>query len=344
MSNLTETAFYTRKIINWAIVVLILYIIGQFIFTVVIRNVRLLIPKKPLKPDNALGVLPPIVFPVPINAKGITYRLGTFDGTIPVASDTAKVYFMPKERPNFLGLSKAKTQASQLGFKAEPVQKSATEYEWSDPTTPLRTLTMDIISRHINFSYNYAQDLSLFTVKPFSSESKAISDATDFLRRNGLLPFDVDAIHAQVTPLRIQSNVLVSTDAIKEADAARIDFFRNPIEKAKVITPDPTRGIISLTLSGASNEKKVIELRYRYWPVSYDLLGRYAIVQSKIAWNKLQNGEGFIAQNPNNLSEVTIRKVNVGYLDTYESQVFLQPVFIFEGDNDFVAYVPAIVY
>ena len=62
--------------------------------------------------------------------------------------------------------------------------------------------------------------------------------------------------------------------------------------------------------------------------------------QQRRAWEYLQTGKGYVAKRttPN----VTIRKISLAYYESNEPQEFLQPVYVFEGDNGFVAYVPAI--
>ena len=44
----------------------------------------------------------------------------------------------------------------------------------------------------------------------------------------------------------------------------------------------------------------------------------------------------------NSKDRIVIRNISLAYYDSDEPQEYLQPIFIFEGDNDFVAYLPAI--
>jgi len=62
------------------------------------------------------------------------------------------------------------------------------------------------------------------------------------------------------------------------------------------------------------------------------------------AWNELQQGKGYIAnfgQQGDN-GQITIRKVYLAYYDTEVPQTYLQPIYIFEGDKNFFAYVTAV--
>jgi len=40
--------------------------------------------------------------------------------------------------------------------------------------------------------------------------------------------------------------------------------------------------------------------------------------------------------------QVTIRNIYLAYFEPVTLTNYLQPIFVFEGDNNFVAYVPAI--
>ena len=58
----------------------------------------------------------------------------------------------------------------------------------------------------------------------------------------------------------------------------------------------------------------------------------------------MQNGgSGFVARYPTNGSTTAvIRNVRLGYYDSYDPETYLQPIYVFEGDYGFTAYVPAI--
>jgi hypothetical protein len=43
-----------------------------------------------------------------------------------------------------------------------------------------------------------------------------------------------------------------------------------------------------------------------------------------------------------NQANITIKKMFLAYYDPDEYQPYLQPVYVFVGDNDFVGYVPAV--
>ena len=76
------------------------------------------------------------------------YQLQTIEGSVPIASETANVYFMPKKGANLLALSTAQAFAKRLGFTTTPVPEPTSKniYRFDDLTIPLRHLWYDIVS------------------------------------------------------------------------------------------------------------------------------------------------------------------------------------------------------
>jgi hypothetical protein len=53
-------------------------------------------------------------------------------------------------------------------------------------------------------------------------------------------------------------------------------------------------------------------------------------------------GKGFIANMGENVDKVIIRNAYLAYFEPPDKQSYLQPIVVFEGDRDFIAYIPAI--
>ncbi len=66
------------------------------------------------------------------------------------------------------------------------------------------------------------------------------------------------------------------------------------------------------------------------------------MIKGTEAWSNLKNNKAIIVSAPSDQVNIKIRKVFLGYLDPDVYQEYLQPVYVFLGDDDFVAYVPAI--
>jgi hypothetical protein len=110
------------------------------------------------------------------------------------------------------------------------------------------------------------------------------------------------------------------------------------------VTPYPDEGAISFVFSGSKDiKKRVLQFAYTFWSIDYTTTATYGLKTSATAWEELQNGKGYIARYPTDGStNVIIRNAYLAYYDSLDPQTYLQPVFVFEGDNDFLAYVPAV--
>lgn len=344
MATLTETAYYTRRTINWSFLVLGTYIVLRISWAIVSFIWLVFFPPQALPPNHAFGNLPVIKFPQAASTSGqLTFQLETIQGGIPAASPSATVYFMPKTAPTLLGLNNAQEFAAKLQLDPNPIQENKNVYRFNDPKDPLRRLRYDIVSKNFILRYSFEQDSSIFLNKDLPFEDAAKEEATTLLQSNGIYPQDIEDGTKTVTYLRLQNNVLIPTTSSSQGDAARVGFFRKSLGGIPIRTPSPQEAAVSIILSGASGlQKRVLQLAYTYWPIDYETTATYALKSTTVAWEELQQGKGYIAQYPLYSQTATVRSVYLAYYDSFEPQTYLQPIFVFEGDNGFMGYVPAV--
>lgn len=347
MSSLTETAYYARKTINWSIIALAGYILLRLFWSILVVVFLIIFPPRPPEANEAFGVLPKIKFPPPAASPSaaLTFRLETIEGTVPPASESASIYFMPKSGSNYLALSKTQDFAKRLGFQTTPVadQKNKNVYRFDDTTLTLRHLWYDIVSGNFIIKYNFENDAGLFLEKDVPTAAKAQSEATTLLQTYGLYPPELRGGQIAVAFYKANGATLSQVASLSQADAARIDFYRPSIAGTPILSSIPNQAPINITLSGSKNAKKrLLEFNYTYWPIDSLTFATYNLKPGLTAWQELQSGQGYIVRYPKNTT-ATIRKVYLAYYDTIEPQTYLQPVFVFEGDDDFLAYVPAVV-
>lgn len=343
MASLTVTAYHTRRAINWGILGLVAYIlIFQLGWNIFAAIWTMLFPPPPIPPNHAFGKLPAIKFPQASGSAEFQYRLETIEGSIPTASESAMVFFMPKNSTNLLSLTKAKEFANQMEFTGEPIQETKYIYRFTDTQEPLRYMIYDIMSKNFVLRYAYQQDPSLFTQRDVPLPNTAISQAEGTLQTYQLMPPDSSA--PTIRYLKFVGDTLVETTSHSQADALEVNFFRNPIADTSIFFPNPQQGPIRFIYSGSLLAKKrLLEFSYDYWPIDPLTNATYSLKTSIQAWTELQNGLGYVARYPKgDRKDVIIRKIYLGYYDSLQSQTYLQPIFVFEGDNGFIAYVPAI--
>ncbi|MFZ5844919.1 MAG: hypothetical protein ACOY0S_00430 [Patescibacteria group bacterium] len=346
MATLTETAYYTRRTINWIILAFIAYIVLRIFWSIFVALWLIIFPPKPPPPNHAFGKLPALKFPPPeaSPAAQLTFRLETIQGSVPTASASATVYFMPKSPANLLAITRAQNLAKRLGFDPTPIQESKNLYRFNDPTLPLRRLRYDLVSNNFVLRYAFEQDPGFFTERNLPSQDEAIAEARSLLQTYNLYAEDIAGGKISLSFLKFNGNRLVTTTSLSQADSLRVDFFRKPIGGTPIFYPHPNEAPISLVFSGSRNaNKRLIQFAYTYWPIDYQTLATYSLKTSYQAWQELQSGGGYIARYPLSGNNVAvIRNVYLAYYDSFEPQTYLQPIFVFEGDEGFLAYIPAV--
>lgn len=345
MATLTETAYYTRRTINWLILMVVAYIILRLSWTLFVAAWLAIFPPKPPPPNNAFGVIPAIKFPQPQASPSgqLIFRLETIEGKVPAASESAAVYFMPKSPANLLALNKTQEFASRLGLDPNPIQETKNIYRFVDPELVLRTLRYDIVSNNFILRYRFEEDTSVFNNEQFGTADVLLGEARSVLQSFKLYPDDIQFGRNNVSFLRLVGDKLAPTTSLSSADAVRVDFFRRGVGNTPMVTPYPDDGPISFVYSGSQSDKKrMLQLAYTYWPIDQATTATYRLIPTSTAWQELQSGRGYIARYPKTGGTAVIRNVYLGYYDSPDPQTYLQPVFVFEGDHGFLAYVPAV--
>ncbi len=346
MSSLTETAYYTRRTINWTILAVVGYIVLRIFWSVFVTAYLAVFPPKAPPPNHAFGTLPPVVFPAGEASPSAqpVYQLQTIEGSVPTASESAHVFFMPKKGPNLLALSAAQNFAKRLNFSTTPVPEPSNKniYRFDDSTSPLRHLWYDIVSGNFIIQYQFQQDPGLFLNSKVPNEQAAKSEARNLLQTYGLYPSDFNGGEVKVRFYKVSDTALVPVSSQSQADAVRVDFFRPNVASTKIVNATPGDGPISIVFSGANNAKKrILSFTYTYWPIDYQTTATYALKPSAMAWQELQQGNAYVLKYPTT-PIITVRNVSLAYYESVQPQTDLQPVFVFEGDDGFAAYVPAV--
>ena len=90
------------------------------------------------------------------------------------------------------------------------------------------------------------------------------------------------------------------------------------------------------------SQEVVIRAQVKLYDRSADQIGTYPLRSSEQAFADLKGGKGLLisAAQPN--GEIKIKKVFLAYYDPDIYQEYMQPVYVFLGENKFVAYVPAV--
>lgn len=300
-------------------------------------------PAPPPAPTVKYGKLGKIIFPNNGITAKLTYTLETADGNLPTNIPTqAKVYFMPKTSANLLSLDTAKSKAGALGFSGASEQVSETIYRFKHPLFP-STLQMNIITETFSVSYDLAADKTPMDFRPPIAEV-ASSNFTSFLSGADMLPDDLTGAVTHEF-LKVNNGQLVSAMSLSEANFVKINLFRKNYDDLPAMTGNPNQSNVWAIISGASNEgQKIIACEYHYHAVDETQFSTYPIKTPAEAFSELQNGQAFIANLGLNKDSdnLKIRRIYLAYFDPDAISDYYQPIYVFEGDNGFVAYLPAV--
>ena len=342
MARLWEVAFYARRTIRYGAMALVVMIIGRVVLGMAIDLYKKLNPDPPPAPTVGFSTLPPLKFPKQ-KRPDITYKLETISGAVTTPDYQAKIYFMPITRPNLLGLERGTQVAASLGFLFEPEALSERLYRFSRSTPIPARLDFYIVTGNFKMRVDWFDQPDFLQEKLLPDEKQAITEVRNYLNKADLLANDIEEGNHGITFLGAKGKSYKVVDSLSEADFVQIDLFRKPIQEGlPSVTATKGKGIVRVILSGSRTQnQRAIQVEYDYFPVDVESAETYPIKTGDAAWQELIGGGGYIVSSPGE-GEVTVRSASLAYYDAFDPQNYFQPVYVFEGDGDFKALVPAV--
>jgi len=339
MPTLTEISITTRKIIRYTIFGIIALIIGRIALGGLIKIYRYFFPAPPAPPTVAFGKLPSIPFPTGESSEGLTYKLETPDGTLPDLADQSRVYLIQKPSPSLLSLDNAVEKAIGLGYNPTSKEVSQTLYEFEHKNAP-SILQYDIGTNTFSISYDLAKDPTPIERIPPAAEVAAAA-VRSYLSSADLLPEDLSGPTTNEY-LKIEGEKLVSALGQSDADLVKINLFRKSYDDLPSVTARGDESNVWFLISGAKErDRQITAAEFHYFPVDEGQSATYPIKDSQTAWDELMNGQAYIV-NRGSDSNVTVRRIYLANYDAGFPSDFFEPVIVFEGDNGFLAYIPAV--
>jgi hypothetical protein len=294
----------------------------------------------PPAPEAKFGKLSRIPFPSQAK-ENITYSLDTLSGSLPNFPDRTKVYEITPDSPTLLGLDKTREKVAKIGFASLGTQISEDTYQWVDSNSLQKRLTINIFSSDFSLSSPYLVTQSMQTFLNSDEQNQTQNIAKTFISSLTTFPQDIDEEKTKTTFYSIEGSVLVPTSKIANAKIVRVDFFQKDLDKMPIYYNHGIFSNIDLLIGKESNQLQVVEAHFFHKNIS-ETFSTYSIKTAQEAYSELQKGKAYIANKPVDSVEFTIKKVFLGYYLGEDNQKYLMPVVVFEGNNDFVAYVSAI--
>jgi len=341
MATLTEVSGVARKAVKIGIACFILLLLYPVIAGVAKRIYLKYHPPPPPPPTSIFGKLPPLVFPKLDNQVTPTLKLETISGGLPSFKKTAKVYLVSLNKSRLLTLDRYRQKAVAIGLTADPIQIDDRRYAFVHPSIPA-TLTVDLITDQLDYKYDWTRDKAVIEPGNMEASEQVVSQARTFFNQMGILPTEMNTTPGKVMYFISTGSALTPVNDYNEATFARADLFRAPIDNMEVVTSGGNTSPVNVTISGSTKpESKIVAANFYYSRVvGNDIFGTYLIKPVDKAYQELQEGKGFIVKNA--LPSTTIRTVTMAYYESSAPQDYLQPVYVFDGDGGFKAYVQAI--
>ena len=342
MTTLQQVTTVTRKFLAISTMLLLGFLIIYFGIRIGIAIKEKLHPTPPPPPTVSYGKLPHIPFPAIPDIPKFTFTLNTITGNLPNFGDRGKVFTINQVTPSLLALSNAKKTVATVGFSKEPVPISDTKYAWTNDDVLPKTITMNIQTHDFTLTSSYMTDPTVLQATNVPDQTTAVQNAKNFLGGLSVLPDDVDDSKTKVTLFTISNNSLLPATSLSQAQIVRVDFFQHDIDGHAIYYTQPSYTSMYMLLASTDTpDPQIVEAHFVHQEVASDN-ANYPIKSAQQAYKDLQDGNAYFASFDPNTQQVIIRNVSLGYFMSDTPQHYLMPIYVFQGDNNFFAYVSAV--
>ncbi len=341
--SLTKMTRIGRVAVKGTIITLVGLMVGRMVVTAGYNYWKATHPDPPPPPTAGFGILPSLQFPSQLTTeKPTSYVLETPTGKFSSFGDRAKVFLMTHPDPSLLADENARRVAAKLGFVGEPEIIGSSFYRWTKSEPLLTTLDLDINTLHFTVTTDYLSRPDILYASQLPTNFDAVKNVKSFLSSSGLLPSDAATSSGTVAMLKASGTDFVKAVSLSDANVLQVAIHRSPIDDAyAVFTPNDNKGTISGIVGSEGVDNSILEFSFAHHTVDYAQMHTYFIRSPEAAWQVLKAGEGYIAHK-GTTDQAVIRSVELGYYDSSDEQSYLQPIYVFSGDDDFLGYVSAI--
>ena len=206
----------------------------------------------------------------------------------------------------------------------------------------------DIKNFNFLISYDFHNNpLEIIKTDKYFPVKEALDNLNDFLKTNNVF----DNILLTNPPLieYLQYNKekkgFFAQAQLPKADAIKVNYFRNDLDGLKILTPFYNQSLSYIIyVPSPFLRDNIMEVSYTFWPIDYKDYATYPLRSSNQAWQDLIDGYALVVYMGENNPQDTIiiREIYLAFYDTPDPQEYLQPIFVFDGDNGFRAYLPAV--
>ena len=340
--TLTEFSYYFRKYLPFLVLFFLIFLI--FFYSIKLTLVYLDSNKTTAVYTNPIfGKISSPEIPQSTTSAGLKFTLDTIEGQPVTATETAKVFFLPQFNPRFGYREKIYLIAKSFGFNTEVVKHKLVN-KLATFTDEEKTLSIDI--SNFNFKFDKKVNNELFSSSQLTIPSKPEIEnkAIDFLKKVGRYTDELGKGTTKIIYLKYNpgNQNFVNVDSRNQAQLVEVDFYRPNVDDFSIVTPKFFNSQNYVIMLFEGSDYKVIKSQIAFFEKSEEQIGIYPIKTGEEAWSELNNGNGFVVAGTQGQKNIVIKSMKLGYFDPDIYQNYLQPVYVFIGEGDFAAYVPAV--
>lgn len=342
--TLTEISYYFRRYVPPTLFFIIFTTLLYLVITMYIAYVNS--TKPPALFINPLfGKLPYIQETVSLEKPLINESiLDTIEG-IPINStSSARVFKLLQYTPKLGYIQNIYLTARTFGIDTETI-KHRTEGNKAIFEDQYHLLTIDITNYNFTYTYKIASKEALIEDIYIPDEQTLKEQMKQFLRRAGRYPSELAQGKEVITFHYFDptSNNILPADTPEQAQIIELDLYRPNIDSFPVYPPRyfNSQNYIAAVFSN-KNGMQVIKAQIMFIDKKEDEWGVYPIKNGEQAWQDFQNGKGIIVSRGADNDIIKIKKMLFGYFDIDSYQPYLQPIYVFIGEQGMVSYVQAV--
>ena len=344
--TLTEISYYSRKALPFVIIFFLVLLIMFY-------GIKLLVItfNKPIEDEVQLHTIFNKIDRLDISnstpSANLNFVLDTIEGEPITSTKSAEVFLLPASVSKFGYSQKIYLMAKAFGFDTEIVKHSL-DGKIASFSNNYEELTIDITNFNFNYEYKYNKapksETSLLLDTHIPSNNEIISKAVDLLKSVNRYPEELSQGRTNIIyhKYNFVDNKLRTVENPKEANVVEVDFYRPDINGLPVISPKyfTSRNYVIMVFYG--KDYRILKAEINFFEKSSDQIGIYPVKTGNQAYEDLKSGKGSIVSGLQGEKDIILKKMFIGYYDPAVYQQYLQPIYVFLGNDDFVAYVPAI--
>jgi hypothetical protein len=275
-------------------------------------------------------------------SSGLSFTLDTIEGKPITATAAAKVFFIPEPQPKLGYRSQIFLMAKQFGF--DPSVGYRLEGNNAYFSDDKRKLKINFANFNFEYEYDFSKEDNLFVNVILPSESEIKNKAIDFLKSIDRYPDEIavgkiNIVYFHYNPV---DKSMILADKNHSANIVEIDFYRADVDSFPIVTSKYNFSSNHMIFTFINDEIKILKAKIAFFEKYEQEFGIYPLKTGDEAYQELISGRGLIVVNNTQRKDIIIKKMFLAYFDPDEYQKYLQPVYVFVGRDDFVAYVWAV--